>query len=174
MALSLYVLAPVLASVLFSACSSNKFLADDERLLYKVELKSDNKAVATEPLVPYIRQKANSKWFSLFKVPLGTYCLSGKDTTRWINRVLRAMGEAPVVFDSAQAVATCSDLQMAMRNMGYLQATASFSTKSHKKKTSVTYNLHPADPFSVGTMRTVVEDDSLKQKLISGDRKSVV
>ncbi len=168
MALSLYVLAPVLASVLFSACSSNKFLADDECLLSKVELKSDNKAVATEPLVPYIRQKANSKWFSLFKVPLGTYCLSGKDTTRWINRVLRAMGEAPVVFDSAQAVATCSDLQMAMRNMGYLQATASFSTKSHKKKTSVTYNLHPADPFSVGTMRTVVEDDSLKQKFISG------
>lgn len=168
MALSLYVLAPVLASVLLSACSSNKFLADDECLLSKVEIKSDNKAVATEPLVPYIRQKANSKWFSLFKVPLGTYCLSGKDTTRWINRVLRAMGEAPVVFDSAQAVATCSDLQMAMRNMGYLQATASFSTKIHKKKTSVTYNLHPADPFSVGTMRTVVEDDSLKQKFLTG------
>ena len=156
------------AAVLLAGCSSSKFLGDGEQLLSKVELKSDNKAVATETFQPYIRQKANSKWFSLFKVPLGTYCLSGRDTTKWVNRVLRAMGEAPVVFDSAQAVATCTDLQQAMRNMGYLHATASFTTKSRKRHTSVTYRMHPAEPFSIGSVRTVVEDDALEKLFLAG------
>ena len=156
-------------AVSLTGCSSSKFLSDGESLLSKVELKTDGKDLSSETFTPYIRQKANSKWFSLFKVPLGTYCLSGRDTTKWVNRVLRAMGEAPVVFDSAQAVATCSDLQQAMRNMGYLNATASFSTKTRKNKTAVTYSLNPSDPYTIGSMRTVVADDSLERKFLAGE-----
>ena len=67
------------------ACSTDKFIPDGEYLLDKVELHSDNKDVNQSLLMQYVRQKGNSRWFSLFKIPLGTYTLSGKDSTRWIN-----------------------------------------------------------------------------------------
>ena len=63
------------------ACSSDKFIPDGQYLLDKVELHSDNKDVDQSLLMQYVHQKGNSRWFSLFKVPLGTYAMSGKDST---------------------------------------------------------------------------------------------
>ena len=100
------------------ACSTDKFIPDGEYLLDKVELHSDNKEVNESLLMQYVRQKGNSRWCSLFKIPLGTYTLSGKDSTRWINRTLRKMGEKPVVYDTLQARLSCEDLTSAMKNMG--------------------------------------------------------
>jgi hypothetical protein len=84
-------------------CSSSKFIPGNEYLLQKVEVRSDQKGFDAASLEPYIRQKANSKWFSLFNIPLGIYSLSGRDTTKWVNRTLRKIGEEPVLFDSVQA-----------------------------------------------------------------------
>ena len=100
------------------ACSTDKFILDGEYLLDKVELHSDNKDVNQSLLMQYVRQKGNSRWFSLFKIPLGTYTLSGKDSTRWINRTLRKMGEKPVVYDTLQARLSCEGLTSAMKNKG--------------------------------------------------------
>ena len=58
---------------LLAACSATKFVPDESYLLEKVELKSDTKKFNVASLEPYIRQKANSKWFSVFKIPLGAY-----------------------------------------------------------------------------------------------------
>ena len=95
------------------ACSSDKFVADGQYLLDKVELHSDKKDVNSSLLMQYVRQKGNSRWFSLFKIPLGTYTMAGKDTTRWINRTLRKMGEEPVLYDSVQARLSSEDLTVA-------------------------------------------------------------
>jgi hypothetical protein len=84
-------------------CSASKFVPEEKYMLDKVEIKADKKGFDAALLEPYIRQKANSKWFSLFKIPLGTYSLAGKDTTKWINRTLQKIGEEPVLFDTLQA-----------------------------------------------------------------------
>ena len=88
--------------ILFS-CNSTKFVPDSHYLLESVKIKSDDKAIDVSTLEPYIRQKANSRWFSLFKIPMATYSLSGLDSAKWLNRTLRRIGEKPVVFDSLQA-----------------------------------------------------------------------
>ena len=75
----------------------------------KVELRSDRKDVNSSLLMQYVRQKGNSRWFSLFKIPLGTYAMAGQDTTKWINRTLRRMGEEPVLYDSVQARLSSED-----------------------------------------------------------------
>ncbi len=62
---------------LLAACSATKFVPDESYLLEKVELKADTKKFNVASLEPYIRQKANSKWFSVFKIPLGTYAFRG-------------------------------------------------------------------------------------------------
>lgn len=133
-----------IVALLVTSCSAGKFIPDDKYMLDKVVIKSDQKGFDAAQLAPYIRQKANSKWFSLFKIPLGAYALSGKDTTKWINRSLQRIGEQPVVFDSVQARLSCEDLRTAMQNMGYMNAKVAFDVKvKKKKKLDAIYTLSP-------------------------------
>jgi len=158
----LYAALAVIAFVMLAGCSASKFVPDGSYLLDAVKVTSDNKELSPSQLEPYVRQKANSKWFSVLKVPLGTYALSGKDSTRWINKTLRSLGETPVLYDSAQAFRTCNDLVNVMKGMGYMHATADFRLDlSKRKRVKVVYNAHPADLFHVRSMRYAIEDDTI-------------
>ncbi len=121
-------------------CSSSKFIPENEYLLQEVEIKSDQKGFDAASLEPYIRQKANSKWFSLFNIPLGTYSLSGRDTTKWVNRTLRKIGEEPVLFDTVQANQSMNDLKKALQNAGYMHAHVDLQTKIKGKKGVTKYD----------------------------------
>ena len=121
-------------ALLLSSCSTDKFVADGSYLLDKVELCSDEADFNATQLAQYVRQKENSRWFSFFKIPLGTYSLAGRDTTKWINRTLQRIGEKPVYYDTLQARLSCEDLRVAMNNMGYMNARVVFNTKVRGKK----------------------------------------
>lgn len=148
-----------------AACSSAKFVSDKEYLLESVKISADEKSIETSTLMPYIRQHANSKWFSLFKIPLGTYAMSGKDTTKWINRTLQRMGEEPVIFDSAQARLSVEDLRKAMQNMGYMNASVTLQTKVRGKKLRAIYKLHPGEPFFIRRMTYDIQDAHIEELL---------
>lgn len=156
----------VVVVLLLSACSATKFVPDNRYLLESVELASDDKNFNAANMEPYIRQKANSKWFSIFKIPLGTYSLSGRDSTKWINRTLQRIGETPVVYDTLQARLSCEDLRLAMQNMGYMHASVELKTKNKGKKVRVVYKLHPGEPYLIHSVRYRIDDpviDSLLQ-----------
>ena len=63
----------VLVATLLTACSASKFVPENQYMLESVKIKSDRKDLDASTLSAYVRQTANSKWFSLFKIPLGTY-----------------------------------------------------------------------------------------------------
>ena len=150
---------------LLVACSATKFVPDESYLLEKVELKADTKKFNVASLEPYIRQKANSKWFSVFKIPLGTYALSGRDTTRWINRTLRKIGEEPVVYDTLQAQLSCNDLKLALQNMGYMNAEVDLTTRAKGKRLTAIYTLHPGTPFFINSVRYDIQDSVIARML---------
>ena len=150
---------------LLAACSATKFVPDESYLLEKVELKADTKKFNVASLEPYIRQKANSKWFSVFKIPLGTYALSGRDTTRWINRMLRKIGEEPVVYDTLQAQLSCNDLKLALQNMGYMNAEVDLTTRTKGKRLTAIYTLHPGTPFFINSVRYDIQDSVIARML---------
>lgn len=156
--------------VLLTACSATKFVSDGDYLLDKVEVKSVQKDFNVSLLEPYVRQKANSKWFSLFKIPLGTYSLSGTDTTRWINRTLKNIGEAPVVYDTVMAKQSCEALKSAMSNMGYLHSEVELQTRCKGKKVHVTYILKPGEPYYLRNVRYDIADDSIRA-ILYADRQ---
>ena len=79
-------LCAVMAAVLLAGCSAAKFVPDGRYMLDGVELVADMDAVDASRFEPYVRQRGNSKWLSLAKVPLGVYAMSGRDTTKWLNR----------------------------------------------------------------------------------------
>ena len=114
----------VLFAIMFisNACSPVRFLEEDEYLLDKSQVQADDHRLSTSTLSNYIHQHPNAKWFSLFKVPLGIYCLSGTDSTRSINRFIQRLGEPPVVYDSLLADRGRADMQAAVRNLGFLNS----------------------------------------------------
>ncbi len=136
--------------LLLGACSATKYVPDGKYLLNRVKLVSDNDSVEVSSLSAYVRQHPNSKWFSLTRIPLYTYNLSGADTTKWFNRITRSLGEAPVILDSAIVNRTCGDLRTALYNRGYLNAQVTTDLQVHRKLASVTYRLHTGDAYRFG------------------------
>ncbi len=148
--------------LMIMGCSATKFIPEGESMLDEAKIKSDTKEVKANLLTPYIRQKGNSKWFSLLKVPLGTYALAGKDSTKWINRKLKDMGEGPVVFDSLQAYLTCNDLSDILHGMGYIRSNVDFEVfAKRKKKVNVVYNLHTGPTYHIRTINYDIQDEGL-------------
>ena len=95
-----------------ASCNVTRYLSDEETLLNTVKVRTvgEYRDVNTANLRNYVRQTPNSRWFSFVKLPLYTYSIAGSDTTRWLTRTLRSIGEAPVVFDSLKAELSRSDL----------------------------------------------------------------
>ena len=158
---NLTVLLIVGLSLMMAACSPSKFMAEDDLLLHEVHVRSDDKKVPTASLSGYIRQHPNAKWFSMFKVPLGIYCMSGRDSTRRINKFMRRLGEAPVLYDTLATIRTQADIEAAVKNLGYLRATVDTLVDHHRYRANVTYQIHPSALYHVRSYRQQIADPAL-------------
>lgn len=154
---------------MLSGCSATKFVEEGEYMLSKASVISDSEDVNASSLQPYIRQTANSKWFSLFKIPLGVYSLAGTDTTKRINRFLQRIGEEPVIYDVNQALLTRRDLTTAMHNRGFLNAHTDIQTQVNGKKVKVDYILHPEKPYYIQSVKRDIQDKNIQQLLETYD-----
>lgn len=155
----------LLLVLLLASCSAEKFVADGKYMLDKVEIKSDVKDFDALQFAQLIRQKGNSRWFSFFKIPLGTYALSGRDTTKWINRTLQKMGEESVLYDTLEAQRSKENLRVAMNNMGYMNATVDLETKVKGKKLKAIYTLHPGSPYQINSFNYDIQDSVIASLL---------
>lgn len=128
--------------LLLYGCSATKYVPEGEYMLDKVEVKTDQPGYDAGALKPYVRQKEKARILSLFRSPVGRH---------------------PVVYDSVQARLSCKDLLTAMQNDGYMQASVDLLTKTDgKKKLTATYLLHPGERYTIGSVKYVVDDDSIR------------
>lgn len=170
----IYALCASACVIIMASCSVTKYVAEGEYLLNKVDVKSDGTGgqVNVSNLRTYVRQKGNSRWFSAFKIPLATYSLSGRDSSLWINRALKSMGEAPVLYDSLRTMQSCSDLRAKLQSDGYLNADVSFNTEiegKKGKKLNVTYIIHPGEPYRLRGINYDIRDSVIARLLGDGD-----
>ena len=153
-----------ISSVILMSCSGTKYVSDGSYLLNSVNVQVDDRYTDIDPgmLKSYVRQKENSKWFSAAKIPLGIYSLSGRDTTKWINRTLRAMGEEPVVFDSIQSEESSKSLCSELQNKGYLGAYVKLDKQyKRKKKVDISYVLYPGERYFIQSIKYDIQDSLL-------------
>lgn len=154
------------ASILIlQSCSSTKFVPDGQYLLSTAKVKSDTKAISDQEMDTYIKQKPNYKTFSLIKVPLLIYNLSGHDTTKWVNKTLRNAGEPPVLYDSTMTDKTLIDLKRIMTNKGYLDADVSPEVELKDKRAKVTYNIKAGKPFIIDSYNIQISDSIIDTKI---------
>lgn len=146
-----------------ASCSVSKFIPEGEYLLDDVKVVSDDKAVKPSDISGYNRQNPNSSWFSLVKVPMHIYSLSGTDTTRRINRFIQKLGDKPVIFDAEAAERSREDMQSALHNMGYMQADVRLRKETRKKKLRLKYLVHPGPAYRISHWDYDIQDDSVRR-----------
>ena len=159
----LYSIVGGIIMALLGACSATKFIPEGEYMLESVSVKSTDKSLDVASLKGYIRQHPNSKWFSLLKVPMGPYALSGRDTTKRINRFLQRVGEAPVIFDTVQANRSGENMLVAVNNLGYLHARVNQKRVVKGKKVRLTYEIVPGERYRVRNIRYLIEDSVVER-----------
>ena len=155
----LYIAVVIAALSLLTGCSSTKYVPDNQYLLDKVVITSDDKDFKEADLRDYLHQRPNFKAFGLIKWQLYLYNWSGKNDKSWVNKQLRRMGEAPVVLDTMLVEQSADELERSLVNKGYIHAdvTTRIDTLRHKKAV-VTYMLHPNTPYRIRNYQTVISD----------------
>ena len=154
--LSLMVVVLVLAS-----CSATKYVPEGSYLLDEVQIRTDDKRVRPSALSMYVRQNPNAKWFSLIKTQLYVYNWSGADSTRWINRALRKMGDPPVIYSSEETARSAEEMEKAVRNMGFMGATVSTEREVSHKKLKLTYRVAAGRPYRVRSIAYDIPDERI-------------
>ena len=149
--------------LLFMAgCSSTKYVPEGAYLLDELNVQSDNKDVKPADLNLFIRQQPNTKWFNLIKTQLYIYNMSGRDTTQWINKVLRRVGDAPVIFDSFETERSRQEVEKAVRNLGYMGARVDAGTKlDGNKKIKLTYDVKTGRAYKVRSIQYDIPDTTI-------------
>ena len=150
-------------ALLLASCSSTKYVPDGSYLLDEVRIHTDNKEVKPSNLSMYIRQNPNAKWFSLIKTQLYVYNWSGQDSTRWINRILRKLGDAPVIYSEEETNRTREEITKAVQNMGYMGALVEPVRQVQKKKMKLVYKVTTSKPYKVRTLRYDIRDSKIKE-----------
>ena len=115
--------AVAVASLMMTGCSATRHVPEGNLLLDNVEIDVEgDRDVSSSELYNYLRQTPNHRVLGFWKLQLGTYNLSGNDTTKWYNRWVRRMGQPPVLYQQTLTDASARQLQLAMINRGYLGA----------------------------------------------------
>lgn len=155
----LYLLAAVLT---LAGCSVSKFIPEGQYLLDDVKIESDNKEVKPSQMNTYIRQTPNAKWFSLVKLPMYIYSASGRDSSKWINRFLWKIGDAPRIYDPEAAEESRRQIELAVQNMGYMGAYVDLSEQQKgKKKMKVRYSIHTGEPYVIDHITYDIADSTV-------------
>lgn len=158
---SLRIAVALVTALVLTACRPTRFLEDDELLLDRTSVHSDRSDLSTAALSGYVRQHPNSRWFSLLKVPMAIYCISGTDSTRRINRFFQRLGEEPVVYDSLLAQRSAAAMTAATRNMGFLTAQVELRERRHNQSIHLIYDIHTGEPYVVESLHREIADPQI-------------
>ena len=140
--------------LLFSACSTTKFVPEGKYLLNKAHIKvKDTKDVTSSDLNDYLRQKQNTEILGFWKLQLDIYNTAPADTTtkgnKWLAKNAHKVGEAPVIYDEDLTRVSMEQLGQTMRNKGYFNAVVDTQKVYKKKKVNLTYIVTANEPYTI-------------------------
>lgn len=153
----------VITVLLLTSCSATKYVPEGSCLLDEVRIQTDNKEIKPSSLSMYVRQNPNAKWFSLIKTQLYIYNWSGRDSTRWINRTLRRLGDAPVIYKAEETARSGEEMTKAIQNMGYMSASVEPVARIKKKKLKLTYKVSSGKPYKIRSLKYDIKDEKIRE-----------
>jgi len=154
----------LLPLILLLSCNPTKFVPEGYLLLDKVEIKTDAVEINKLELNDYLRQTPNSYILQLFRMQLGIYNLSGSDTTKAINRIIRRIGQEPVILDTMLTEITAGQLLSYHINRGYYKAKITTEIDERKpRRAKLTYNITAGEPYRIAKYEVDVPNEDLNK-----------
>lgn len=164
----------IILAILLSACSSTKYVEEGDYLLNKTQIKVEDGKVSSELLYDYVYQKPNKNVLFIPKMGLHIYSLSGRDTTKKINRLLRRIGSAPIIYDEALTENTEKQLTKKMKNLGYLNAEVTHCADTSTKKINLTYCVRPKELYTVNNLEIKIDSGEMKNLIKTRSAQKVL
>lgn len=159
-------------------CSSSRHVPAGSYLLdnVRININDSTHTLKSQDMTAYLRQTPNHKMLWSMKFRLGFYNLSGNDSTKWWNKWVRKLGEAPVIFDSTLMQASTEQLTKAMINKGFLDASVTADTvrDDKKRKIRITYNLEAGKPHVVSGIDYQFPDSTFRNLVMADSSQFVV
>lgn len=149
------------------SCSVGKFIPEGQYLLSDVHVSSDNKEIKPSEMHTYVRQKPNAKWFSLVKLPMYIYGASGLDSTKWFNKFLRKIGDAPRIYNAKSAEESRQQMLNAVQNKGYMGAQVNMKEITDGNKISVYYEVYSGKPYWISSLNYDIEDSNIRKMFLN-------
>lgn len=160
--------------LLLAACSPVRHVPDNKYLLDKIAVTlpdsvKQTQDLNTEELQTYVRQLPNHKLLWKVKMQLGIYNMSGRDSTKWYNRLLRNLGEAPVIFDTTLTHQSQIQIQRSLINRGYLHVEVFADTllNKEKRKAKVIYRVVPGPQYRLSSVNYEFSDTALRRVVMA-------
>lgn len=167
----------ITAITLFVSCNTTKHVPDGQYLLNKVRIDingENSNDFNKKELRNYIRQTPNHEILGGAKFQLAIYNMSGKDSTKWYNKWLRRLGQAPVVYDQDMTNASSNQLKLALVNQGYMDAEVTAETSIKEKKIEVDYHITPGIPHYIESISYNIPDDSLRRIIMADSSRFIL
>ena len=154
MSFRLHIVSSLLGAVLVlgAGCSTTRLLGEGEQRLDKNEivLHGKDKDLSAKEMESYISQKPNGSGLFGFRPGLLLYNLSGKDPQKGINRLLRSLGTAPVIFSPALVTSSEENIRRHLEYLGYYGSEVKGEVTVRGKKATVRYDVIPGKRFRIG------------------------
>ena len=151
----------ILTLLVLSACNTFKYVPAGQFLLHSVKLEQKNMQPSDVNYHIYLQQVPNERFLSFLDMNLAIYNLSGRDTSKWINRIFRKLGEEPVIFDPAKNERSRKTLENVMINQGYFNAIVQEDVQFKKRRAYVTITMDGNSPYTIHKFDFVSHGDSL-------------
>jgi hypothetical protein len=135
----IYILSSLLL-VIYSSCSSTKYVPEGNTLLNKNHIAVENEAVKKNDLLPFIKQKPNKEIFGA-RFYLGLYNMSNINKNKWPHNWLRKIGEEPVIYDPYATIKSNEQLKSYLFSKGYFDASVKDTVEVEKRKSNVFYDI---------------------------------
>ena len=161
----------IVALLVVSSCNATKHVPDGKYLLNKVRIEVDDNSFNKKELKNYLRQTPNHEILGGVKFQLAIYNWSGKDSTKWYNKWVRKLGQAPVIYDPSLTEASKSQLRLALINKGYMDATVEADTVSKGKKMQVDYRIKAGEPHYINSLEYEIPDDTIRSLIFQDSTK---
>jgi outer membrane protein assembly factor BamA len=153
------------------SCSTTKYVPKNRYLLTdtKIKIHNTNKKyeIKKSDIEPLVRQKANTRFLSLFKFQLWLYNLSSSDTSQWFNNWIRRLGENPAIYDPFITDQTKQQINLYLFQKGYFNSFVKDSVKIKKQKITLFLDVYPGNPKFIGKINYIFEDSALKAIVLS-------
>lgn len=163
----------LLAMGLFWSCSTTKNIPEGAYLLGNYKIKADTKKIDKTYFDDFVRQQPNST------LRLGIYDIAGQDTSKWINRFIQKIGQAPIIYSAKQTKLSADQIARELSNQGYLRAEVDTLLKVKGRKMFVLYNIKNNGIYTVRNYEYTIGDKKIstlfsKIKRFSGIKPGIV